>query len=535
MHIRSYFRPRGWLYCSSPAPFAHARPCCHAQETPPLENNDILSIVVGFTKQFLFVASVSKRFRRAWGGRPAKTELVAEETSVSQLKKVTSPLYRPLPPRHLVLVVIDRAARLGNRDLIEFAWGHMVIEDGRSALMTCDNWSSTTCAEAAGGGHLELLKWLRGRGCPWDRKTWQSAARGGHVRVLQYLLAPRRSALSYLDRFLERIFTRCPGLDGEVFSEAAAGGHIRALKWLFENKVPWNESACESAARSGQGDALRWLRTKGCPWDNKVCAWAARNGDMSMLQYARANGCPWNSQTTAGAAWAERLDIIQYAVSNGCTFGGTAYYWAARRGNLPIIQWAFSHDGGGIVFPEITAGAACGGHDHIILDFAHENDVIWHKLVYHFAAYGGNIGMLRGLEEVGFYPSSDVFGYAAEGGQLDVLKYLHEQCPSAKPDVACERAAFGGHLEVLVWLRENNFPWTWRVRLAAEEGGHRRVLEWAKDNGCPTRESWKIDSVFDPFGQPIPFGGEATIVPLVCPVEYSPRFAAYMAMLPEVW
>jgi len=31
-------------------------------------------------------------------------------------------------------------------------------------------WNEATCAGAAIGGHLELLKWLREQGCPWD---WQ--------------------------------------------------------------------------------------------------------------------------------------------------------------------------------------------------------------------------------------------------------------------------------------------------------------------------------------------------------------------------
>tara|TARA_B110000259_G_scaffold24696_1_gene25319 strand:- start:1668 stop:1805 length:138 start_codon:yes stop_codon:yes gene_type:complete len=32
---------------------------------------------------------------------------------------------------------------------------------------------------AADGGHLEVLKWLRANGCPWDRETHQAAR--GHI------------------------------------------------------------------------------------------------------------------------------------------------------------------------------------------------------------------------------------------------------------------------------------------------------------------------------------------------------------------
>ena len=38
-----------------------------------------------------------------------------------------------------------------------------------------------TCANAAGGGNLEVLRWARANGCPWDKKTRVLAARKGYV------------------------------------------------------------------------------------------------------------------------------------------------------------------------------------------------------------------------------------------------------------------------------------------------------------------------------------------------------------------
>ena len=36
-------------------------------------------------------------------------------------------------------------------------------------------WDEETCEMAAEGGHLEVLKWLRSEGCPWDAGTWDAA------------------------------------------------------------------------------------------------------------------------------------------------------------------------------------------------------------------------------------------------------------------------------------------------------------------------------------------------------------------------
>ena len=64
--------------------------------------------------------------------------------------------------------------------------------------MTCP-WD-----EAAKGGHLEVLKWARENGCPWDVGTCACAAEGGHLEV---------------------------------------------LKWARENGCPWNEGTCACARR----------------------------------------------------------------------------------------------------------------------------------------------------------------------------------------------------------------------------------------------------------------------------------------------
>ena len=41
--------------------------------------------------------------------------------------------------------------------------------------------------EAAVNGHLECLKYVHTKGCPWDEETCRVAARGGHLECLKYL------------------------------------------------------------------------------------------------------------------------------------------------------------------------------------------------------------------------------------------------------------------------------------------------------------------------------------------------------------
>ena len=42
---------------------------------------------------------------------------------------------------------------------------------------------------AAMGGHLQVLQWLRGEGCPWNWRTCSRAVRYGHVETLRWARA----------------------------------------------------------------------------------------------------------------------------------------------------------------------------------------------------------------------------------------------------------------------------------------------------------------------------------------------------------
>ena len=73
---------------------------------------------------------------------------------------------------------------------------------------------------------------------------------------------------------------------------------------------------------------------------------------------------------------------------------------------------------------------------------------------------------------------------AAEQGNLDVIKYLHENgCPW--DEETCWRAAQAGHLDVLKYAHENACPWNWLTCTKAAAGDHLHVLKYAHEHGCP--------------------------------------------------
>jgi len=107
-------------------------------------------------------------------------------------------------------------------------------------------------AEAAWGGHLEVMKWAREHGCPWVEVD---------------------------DVDAEYIMICCAG--------AAVGGHLEVLKWLREHDCPWD--ACTVRAPQGMG-IWSWAREHGCLWDAETTKSAAVGGHLEVLRWARERG-----------------------------------------------------------------------------------------------------------------------------------------------------------------------------------------------------------------------------------------------------
>lgn len=104
------------------------------------------------------------------------------------------------------------------------------------------------CREAARGGHIDVLRWAREEGSPWDATVCMEAARGGRLEV---------------------------------------------LRWLRSEGCPWDEYTCSEAARHGRLEILKWARENGCDWDYWTCCLSFENERFEILRWTLENGCPY--------------------------------------------------------------------------------------------------------------------------------------------------------------------------------------------------------------------------------------------------
>ncbi len=97
-------------------------------------------------------------------------------------------------------------------------------------------------------GHLEILKWARSQGCPWNGLTCAWAAEGGHLELLQcythntFLLASRCDRMNVLVWAHQSDY---PCWDQRIYTEAKEAGHWDILRWAKRKGLSL-EDECEN-------------------------------------------------------------------------------------------------------------------------------------------------------------------------------------------------------------------------------------------------------------------------------------------------
>jgi len=92
--------------------------------------------------------------------------------------------------------------------------------------------SPSCCAAAAEAGGLQVLRWLRERGTPWDEAACARAAAQGHLDVLRYAR--------------EESVPPCPW-DEETTANAAEAGQVECLRYALRGGCPATEQALLNA------------------------------------------------------------------------------------------------------------------------------------------------------------------------------------------------------------------------------------------------------------------------------------------------
>lgn len=120
-----------------------------------------------------------------------------------------------------------------------------------------------------------------------------------------------------------------------------------------------------------------------------------------------------------------------------------------------------------------------------LIDRHANNNMLTKYVCNHEIAFNGYLEILKRtkLDEDNIYLNR-IWYWAAFGGHMDILEWAREQ-EYQFDCLVCTGAAEGGHLNILKWAREKNYPWDSQVCVRAARNGHLDILKWARSNGCP--------------------------------------------------
>ena len=159
-----------------------------------------------------------------------------------------------------------------------------------------------------------------------------------------------------------------------------------------------------------------------------------------------------------------KLELLKWArEEKKCEWNVGTINMAADQGNLEMVKYCVANK---CPIDEFACAFAASEGQLECLKYLHEEvKAPWDDWTAAWAALKGHLHILEYLVERKYDKYNEVACmYAAESGHLDCLKYLHETAKVRWDDLAVEVAYMNNHPECLQYLLDNNcpLPYGWR-------------------------------------------------------------------------
>lgn len=231
-----------------------------------------------------------------------------------------------------------------------------------------------------------------------------------------------------------------------------------------------NLNTCTKAAEAGQLEVIKWLASKMDTWDE----FCYRHSDR------------WVSSIVDAAALGGHLPVLEWIFQNVkiATIDATTVTNASQNGHLHVLKWFWEQDLLKMksLFGDICKSAAKARHLDILV-WAKQNGALFDSNTLFEAGRGGDIGIVQYILDSGEQLAGIILGSAAEGGHLDLMKWIHKSGVSDK--FMWKRAAYAGQLHILKWIHENHFVWSkyWPSHYPSTNKDYLKAIQWALEIG----------------------------------------------------
>ena len=166
----------------------------------------------------------------------------------------------------------------------------------------------------------------------------------------------------------------------------------------------------------------------------------------------------------------------------------------AQTNKLELLKWAREEKG--CEWDERTIGDVAHQGNLDMLKYCVANQCPMNEETCAYAAISGELECLKYLHEQVKAPwDSHTAVVAGLSGHLHILEYLVEREYDKFNAWACGNAAENGHLDCLKFLHETaKAPWdSLAVYVAHENNKHSECLQYLLDNNCPLPDGWRYE------------------------------------------
>ncbi|ELR11808.1 uncharacterized protein ACA1_362960 [Acanthamoeba castellanii str. Neff] len=190
--------------------------------------------------------------------------------------------------------------------------------------------TASLCAVAAGADRINVVRWLRSVGCPWDTRVTDAAGFHGKLDTLQRLI----------------VDMRCPYSAARLMWKCAGAGRHDVAAWLHDEGHAIPASALYNAMIHNKVETAKWVRAKAppIPWNYATANEVIVRGHLQMVRWMFAEGCPYVGQMAIYAGACGHTDILAFFLCElKQTLGAEVALAACSNGRAGVFQWLADH------------------------------------------------------------------------------------------------------------------------------------------------------------------------------------------------
>ncbi len=232
---------------------------------------------------------------------------------------------------------------------------------------------------------------------------------------------------------------------------------------------------CALAAHNGHQNVMEFCLNNGCKLNWLTCLMAAKNGQLAVIKMLIENNCEIHEYVPRVVAFHGHCDILQCLIDAGCKIDCYTCNWAAKNGKINILKLLVEN--GCKIFKSTSQSAALYGQIDT-LEWLQQNNCKFSANICIYAT--GHLNVLIWLKQNGYNLTSTLFSGVVRDGNLEILNWLFENgYEPDMDDILDDIINFPAHIHAIECLENHGYKCDRSLicaRAARIETTH--VLDW---------------------------------------------------------